>query len=696
MSYITKTYLEIQFKNFAEKVKNLLNNKVDKVKGKGLSTNDLTSDLKNNYDTAYNHSQATHARTDATKVEKSSTNGNIKINGTETTVYTHPSGTNPHGTTKSDVGLGNVGNFKAVSTVANQGLSDTEKANARANIGAGASSFSGSYNDLTDKPTIPTVGNGTVTIKQAGASKGTFTMNQSGNTTIELTDNNTWRGIQDNLTSDSTTDSLSAAQGKVLKGLVDGKAESSHTHSNYAQNAFSKVYCGGKETLIEASTKNDSLTINPGKNILIMTDPVDKSFTISATDTNTWKANTASSEGYVASGNGQANKVWKTDENGVPAWRDDANTVYTHPTSDGSKHVPANGTSNGGKYLKATTTAGTYEWGSLTKSDVTAASGYTPYTPSKVDAELNSIHGYIFNLGVSTKNFTYTVYNPDTLKDWIENKSGNDYTSVLIKKGTYSYTITDINNFISVSKQGTLYIEGEEGSELNITYSSAMVNSNYFFIISGNAKLENVYYLTNDCMSINNVYISLSVSGLENSSEHYVGILRYANGISNCRFMVKAYECKQVTLSCYYGCTNLNNCIGDTDVEYPEQKFTPKTGHVRLRPFYSCSRVINCYAYGKRGYSGGAFYNGDHIINCNAKFEDMYYGETFNGVSHVIGCRSYASVGTENGGSACAYKKCKKMLYNYASAGSYSESYASADTNSTYLCANTLNGGWNS
>ena len=57
---------------------------------------------------------------------------------------------------KGDVGLGNVGNFKAVSTVASQGLTDTEKANARANIGAGTSSFSGSYNDLTDKPTLGT------------------------------------------------------------------------------------------------------------------------------------------------------------------------------------------------------------------------------------------------------------------------------------------------------------------------------------------------------------------------------------------------------------------------------------------------------------------------------------------------------------------------------------------------------------
>lgn len=42
--------------------------------------------------TAYNHSQEAHARTDATLTESSLTNGNIKINGTETTVYTHPTG----------------------------------------------------------------------------------------------------------------------------------------------------------------------------------------------------------------------------------------------------------------------------------------------------------------------------------------------------------------------------------------------------------------------------------------------------------------------------------------------------------------------------------------------------------------------------------------------------------------------------
>lgn len=39
---------------------------------------------------AYEHSQSAHARTDATKTEKSNTNGNVKINGSDVTVYTHP------------------------------------------------------------------------------------------------------------------------------------------------------------------------------------------------------------------------------------------------------------------------------------------------------------------------------------------------------------------------------------------------------------------------------------------------------------------------------------------------------------------------------------------------------------------------------------------------------------------------------
>ena len=49
------------------------------------------------------------------------------------------------------------------------------------------SDFSGSYNDLTDKPTIPTVNNATLTIQRNNTNVGTFTANASSDKTINIT-----------------------------------------------------------------------------------------------------------------------------------------------------------------------------------------------------------------------------------------------------------------------------------------------------------------------------------------------------------------------------------------------------------------------------------------------------------------------------------------------------------------------------
>ena len=46
--------------------------------------------------------------------------------------------------------------------------------------------------------------------------------------------------------------------------------------------------------------------------------------------------------------------------------------VYAHPTADGDKHVPATGTTNNGRVLKAGATAGSLSWGTLTAGDVGA------------------------------------------------------------------------------------------------------------------------------------------------------------------------------------------------------------------------------------------------------------------------------------------------------------------------------------
>nr|DAD89771.1 MAG TPA: hypothetical protein [Siphoviridae sp. ctWDo30] len=51
-------------------------------------------------------------------------------------------------------------------------------------------------------------------------------------------------------------------------------------------------------------------------------------------------------------------------------WQTPPDTKFTHPSGDGNLHVPATGTANNGKVLKAGATAGSLSWGTLTKADV--------------------------------------------------------------------------------------------------------------------------------------------------------------------------------------------------------------------------------------------------------------------------------------------------------------------------------------
>lgn len=101
------------------------------------------------------------------------------------------------------------------------------------------------YNNLTNKPAIPSVGNGTVTIKQAGTIKGSFTMNQSDDYTIELTDNNT--------TYSAVTTTASGLMTASDKTKLNGIAANAN---NYSLPAATSSTRGGVKTGYSANGKN--------------------------------------------------------------------------------------------------------------------------------------------------------------------------------------------------------------------------------------------------------------------------------------------------------------------------------------------------------------------------------------------------------------------------------------------------------
>ena len=170
----------------------------------------------------------------ATKQNKITTNGILQCDG--------DGNISAASLDKNSVGLGNVGNFKAVSTAASQGLTATEKTNARTNIGAGTGTYS---KPLTGIPKTDFASAVQASLDKAdtalqshqdisgkvdkvtgkGLSTNDFTTDEKNKLAGIATGAN--KTTVDSALSDSSTNPV---QNKVINNALSGKANSSHTH----------------------------------------------------------------------------------------------------------------------------------------------------------------------------------------------------------------------------------------------------------------------------------------------------------------------------------------------------------------------------------------------------------------------------------------------------------------------------------
>lgn len=269
----------------------------------------VTTTNKSNWNSAYTHSTSAHARTDATNVSDSTTNGNIKINGTETNVYSHPNSGVTAGTYKSVTvnAQGHVTGGSNPTTLAGYGITDGETKNDASKKLTEAKTYADNAANAVKNDLLNGAGEAYDTLKELGD---LIDDNQDAIDALET--------VAAGKADKSHTHTIANVSG--LQSALDGKAAASHgthvTYSTTAPNMDGTASVGTATTVSRSDHVHPTDTSRASK---VQFDEHTSNTTkhITADERTNWNAAKTHADSAHAPSNAQANVIESIKVNGT-------------------------------------------------------------------------------------------------------------------------------------------------------------------------------------------------------------------------------------------------------------------------------------------------------------------------------------------------------------------------------------------
>lgn len=334
--------------------------------------------------------------------------------------------------------------------------------------------------------------------------------------------------------------------------------------------------------------------------------------------------------------------------------------------------------------------------------------------------------------------FTYIVDSDAALQNWQQGTAGYDYTSVLIKKGTWTLNLSTAGHGIRLDTVGTKIVYGEPGSLIYVNYTTNVNSTEYVLYNTTEPTTTNINGNSTGIPAFINQYgqwvfnVSIEINdALTSNTSGSISAFRYVANLDHCSAYIHRNASTGGKASHYgfYYCHHLNQCQGNTS-----------NSRQYGRPFSQCWYLTNCNSVSSAYQYGAGFYGCRYLSTCTGATKNLgNYGSVTDSVGfrscyHMTSCYAYGSYnsGTALHGAGCydcyyisacqafgyavGFSGCMRMTSCYASANTtsypavvncrgvtqcrsntgYQNSFASYSETATYACADTPNGGFNS